>query len=343
VLGYLTDFQHLVKGLREEFMKRRVGFSALIAVIVAISSILITHARSSIPTLDGTLIYHRYSSYEAWDATLWMVDLPTGKQMQVGAQWKGMVSPINAHFSSDGLAITFMGSNSGLIEKDWDVFVSRWNGEQWSEPTNLTGPNSARDEDPKFAPNGRTIIYKENGVLATVSINSGAKRYLTVGQPESSMPFYSPDGKTILFERNGQIFTLKDGATTVMRSGAGRSSYYPIALDNQSFLYTRVQDNDHDAIYKGFFDRRPSIRYFFNSADWDSSDSYPLADGRRFIFYVSGNFLIPHGGYNLMVADLKAKKAYDLDELFKGVRSRDVNSDFEELGPAWTNVRFTHS
>lgn len=324
-------------------MKRRVGFSVLTLVLMAILSILIAHTRSSIPTLDGTLIYHRYSSYEAWDATLWMVDLPTGKQTQVGAQWKGVDSPINAHFSADGQTITFMGSNAGLSEKDWDVFVSRWDGAQWSEPLNLTGPNGARDEDPKFAPNGRTIIYKENGVLATVSKGGGHKKYLTAGQPESSMPFYSPDGKTILFERGGQIYTLKKGATTLMRSGAGRSSYYPIALDNQSFLYTRVQDNDHDAIYKGFFDRRPSIRYFFNSADWDSSDSYPLAGAGRYLFYVSGNFLIPHGGYNLMVADLKAKKAYDLDELFKGLRSRDLNSDFEELGPAWTDVRFTHT
>lgn len=343
MLGYLTDFQDLVKGLREGFMKRRVGFSLLAVLIVAISSILIAHTRSSIPTLDGTLIYHRYTSYEAWDATLWMVDLPSGKQTQVGAQWKGMVSPINAHFSADGQTITFMGSDSGLIEKDWDVFVSRWNGGQWSEPTNLTGPNGARDEDPKFSPDGERIIYKENGVLATVSQSGGRKKYLTSGEAESSMPFYSPDGKTILFERDGQIFTLKDGATTVMRSGAGRSSYYPIALDNQSFLYTRVQDNDHDAIYKGFFDRRPSIRYFFNSTQWDTSDSYPLADGSRFIVYVSGNFLIPHGGYNLMVADLKAKRSYDIDELYIGHRSSDLNSDFEELGPAWTNVRFTHT
>jgi hypothetical protein len=342
VLGYLTDFQDLVKGLCGVIMKRRVVLPSLLAILIALSSILIAHSRNLLPSLDGSLIYHRYSSYEAWDATLWMVDLPTGRQTQVGAQWKGMLSPINAHFSPDGHAITFMGSNTGLSEKDWDVFVSKWNGQRWSEPTNLTGPNGARDEDPKFSPDGVTIIYKENGVLTTVSKAGGPKKYLTANEPESSMPFYSPDGKTILFERNGGIFTLVNGVTTKMRSGAGRSSYYPIALDNQSFLYTRVQDNDHDAIYRGFYDRRPSIRYFFNSTDWDSSDSYPLADGSRFIFYVSGNFLIPHGGYNLMVADLKAKKSYDIDEVYKEVRSVDLNSDLEELGPAWTNVRFTH-
>ena len=343
MLGYLTDFHHMVKGLCGVFMRRRVGVSAFVAVVAALSSILIAHSRNALPSLDGTLIYHRYSSYDAWDATLWMVDLPTGQQTQVGAQWVGMVSPFNAHLSSEGRAITFMGSNAGLTQKDWDVFVSNWDGSQWSEPTNLTGPNGARDEDPKFSPDGDTIIYKENGVLATVSKGGGPKKYLTKGEAESSMPFYSPDGKTILFERSGEIFTLVNGITTRMRSGNGRSSYYPIALDNQSFLYTRVQSNDHDAIYKGYFDRRPSVRYFFNSTDWDTSDSYPLGDGSRFIFYVSGNFLIPHGGYNLMVADLKKKKAYDIDDIYKGVRAKDLNSDFEELGPAWTDVRFTHS
>ena len=44
-----------------------------------------------------------------------------------------------------------------------------------------------------------------------------------------------------------------------------------------------------------------------------------------------------------MVADLKSQKAYDLDELFDAEKGIDLNSDFEELGPAWTNVRFTHS
>ncbi len=332
----------MVKGLSGVFMKRRVAISFALIIIAALSAILFAHLRNSVPSLTGTLIYHRYSSYDAWDASLWMVDLPSGRQTQVGAGWRGMVSPINAHFSADGQTITFMGSNSGLSEKDWDVFVSQWDGAKWGEPTNLTGPNGARDEDPKFSPDGDTIIYKENGVLTTVSKDGGAKKYLTTGESESSMPFYSPDGKTILFERDGEIFTLVNGTTTQMRSGAGRSSYYPIALDNQSFLYTRVQDSDHDAIYRGYFDRRPSVRFFFNSKVWDTSDSYPLADGTRFIFYVSGNFLIPHGGYNLMVADLKGKKSYDIDELFRGLRDRDLNSDFEELGPAWTDVRFTH-
>jgi Tol biopolymer transport system component len=322
-------------------MKGRVAIALGVGFSILFSTILIDRARPSLPQLEGTLIYHRYSDYSAWDATMWMVDLPTGVMTQVGAGWTGMISPINAHFSADGQAITFMGSAAGLPENEWDVFVSRWKNGEWQEPINLTGPNGARDEDPKFSQIADTIIYKENGVLATVSINGGPKTYLTSGEPESSMPFYSPNGKIILFERDGDIFTLENGITTKMKPAPGRSSYYPIALDNQAFLYTRVQENNHDAIYKGFYDGRDSIRYFFNSTDWDTSDSYPLADGSRYIFYVSGHFLIPHGGYNLMVADLKKSKDYNIDTVYAKVRTSDINSDLQELGPAWTAVRFT--
>ena len=322
-------------------MKGRVAIALGLGVTILFSTILIDRARPTLPQLEGTLIYHRYSDYSAWDSTMWRVDLPTGRMSQVGADWKGVVSPINAHFSADGQAITFMGSAAGLPENEWDVFVSRWKNGAWQEPVNLTGPNGARDEDPKFSPITDTIIYKENGVLATVSINGGAKSYLTTGEAESSMPFYSPDGKKILFERSGDIFTLENGVTTTMNPAPGRSSYYPIALDNKAFLYTRVQENNHDAIYKGFYDGSDSIRYFFNSTDWDTSDSYPLADGSRYIFYVSGHFLIPHGGYNLMVADLKKSKDYNIDTVYAKVRTSDINSDLQELGPAWTAVRFT--
>lgn len=322
-------------------MKGRVAIALGVGFSILFSTILIDRARPSLPQLEGTLIYHRYSDYSAWDSTMWMVDLPTGVMSQVGTDWKGVVSPINAHFSADSQAITFMASSAGLPENEWDVFVSRWENGAWQEPVNLTGPNGARDEDPKFSPIADTIIYKEDGVLATVSINGGAKSYLTAGEAESSMPFYSPDGKKILFERGGDIFTLENGVTTKMNPAPGRSSYYPIALDNQAFLYTRVQENNHDAIYKGFYDGRDSIRYFFNSTDWDTSDSYPLADGSRYIFYVSGYFLIPHGGYNLMVADLKKSKDYNIDTIYAKVRTSDINSDLQELGPAWTAVRFT--
>ena len=322
-------------------MPKRVGVG-LILLALALASIFITLTHKNAPKLDGTLIYHRYSSYQSWDATLWMIDLPTGTLTQVGQNWKSMISPINAHFSADGQLITFMGSAAGLPENEWDVFTSAWNGREWSEPTNLTGPNGARDEDPKFSPDGARIVYKEDGVLVSMKADGAGKSYLTKGEPESSMPYVTANGKDILSRRRGDIYLLKDGAEVKMYAGSGESSYYPIGLDNTSFLYTRVQSTRHDSIMRGFFDGSASTSYFFNSTDWDTSDSYPYADGSRYIFYVTGDFLIPHGGYNLAFADLKNDKRYDVDEFYRTVRATDINSEYQELGPAWSLVRFNN-
>ncbi|CAB4923665.1 unannotated protein [freshwater metagenome] len=323
-------------------MQRRVAAGSLGLVLVLLS-IWIFGQRPHTPSLDGTLIYHRYTDYQSWDATMWMIDLPTGELTQVGRDWSSMISPINAHFSADGQMITFMGSASGLAENDWDVFTSTWNGSSWAEPKNLTGPNGARDEDPKFSPDGQTIIYKQDGVLVTMSADGSGKRYLTRGEPESSMPYFAANGKDILFERSGDIYLLRGGMQVKMYAGDGQSSYYPIGMDSKSFLYTRVQSTKHDAIMQGFYNGSASRSYFFNSTDWDTSDSYPYQDGSRYIFYVTGDYLIPHGGYNLAFADLKNEKRYDIDEYYRDKRTSEINSEYQELGPAWSPARFnTH-
>ena len=322
-------------------MRKRVA--ALLALrVLAVFTILITLIQNDKASLAGTLIYHRYTDYQSWDSTMWTIDLASGEQRQVNSDWRTMVSPINAHFSPDGQSITFMGSAAGLVENDWDVFTSQFNGEGWSEPINLTGPNGARDEDPKFSPNGSLIVYKEDGVLVTMKADGSKKSYLTRGKPESSMPYFAANGKDILFERQGDIYLLSKGIEIKMYAGEGESSYYPIGLDEKSFLYTRVQSSRHDAIMKGFYNGAPSSSFFFNSTDWDTSDSYPYQDGSRFIFYVTGDYLIPHGGYNLALADLKTHTRWDIDQWFKGKRTQDINTEFAELGPAWTSALYAH-
>jgi hypothetical protein len=319
----------MVKGLGGGFMKGRVAGVLVLSGLLVASTIALDRREPNLPSLNGSLIYHRYSEYGAWDATMWLLDLPTGELTQVGA-----------HFSADAQTITFMGSQAGLSENEWDVFTSRWQNGQWQEPINITGPNGARDEDPKFSPDGSKIVYKENGVLATVSVNGGAKTYLTAGKPQSSMPYFRSNGKDILFEREGDIYFLQNGVEKKMFAGEGLSSYYPIGIDVDSYLYTRIQYNKHDSIMKGFYDGSPSENYFFNSTDWDTSDPYPYEDAKKVIFFVSGNTMIFHGGYNLALADLDGKKIYSIDELYSYTKQKDINSDLQELGPAWTSVRF---
>lgn len=221
-----------------------------------------------------------------------------------------------------------MGSEKSV--EDWDVFVTHWNGKVWEEPINLTGPNGKRDEDPKFSPTENKIIYKEDGIVATIGL-TGNPSFFAPG----SMPFFLPNGKDFLFERHGDIYLNKNNFEIKMFAGEGLKSYYPIALNSKEFIYTRVQNSRHDGIMLGFYNGKPSEPYFFNTDQWDNSDPFPYKDGSRYLFLVSGDYAVPKGGYNLVVADLHSKKILDADALF-GI----INTDLEELGPNWTLHKF---
>ena len=330
-------------------LRNASGQARLIAGLIAAALItggiyMVKPANADIDDLSGTLFFHRYSDYASWDATMWSLDLDSGSFIQINKNWTTVLSPINAHVSSDGQYLTLMGSAAGLPEIDgqpqfdWDVFISHWEGSKWSDPINLTGANGKRDEDPKFSPDGKTIVYKEDGVLATVASTGGAKTYLSIGESESSMPYYRTNGIDILFERQGNIYLKTVTGDQLMDPGAGgESSYYPIGVDNERFLFTRVQDSKHDGIRWGYYDGRPSTDLFFNNDTWDSSDSYPYKDAKDFIFLVSGDVNIPKGGYNLVIADLKGKKIINIDDIYG-----EINDHQQELGPAWTPSTYTH-
>jgi hypothetical protein len=315
----------------------------LAAILITGAIYMVKPAKADIHDLSGTLFFHRYSDYGSWDATMWSLDLQSGAFKQINQNWTTVLSPINAHVSNDGQYLTFMGSAAGLpdidgkTQYDWDVFISHWEGSQWSDPINLTGGNGKRDEDPKFSPDGKTIVYKEDGILATVASTGGIKTYLSIGEPESSMPYYRTNGTDILFERQGKIYLKTATGDQLMDPGTGgESSYYPIGVDNERFLFSRVQDSKHDGIRWGYYDGRPSTDLFFNNDTWDSSDSYPYQDAQDFFFLVSGDVNIPKGGYNLVIADLKGKKVVNIDDIYG-----EINSHFEELGPAWTSFTYT--
>ena len=306
-----------------------IRYKAISTLVAFICTISISACAKSEPVFEGTLLFHNYSSYDGWDGQLYTVDLKSKKLTNLTSQWKNIKHTINGSFSADGTYLTFMGSESAI--EDWDVFVSHWNGQKWEQPLNLTGPNGKRDEDPKFSPKENKIIYKEDGIVATI----GLARKPTYFAP-GSMPYFLPNGKDFIFERDGSIILNKSGNEIQMYSGEGLKSYYPIALNERTFLYTRVQNSRHDAIMVGTYDGKPSQSLFFNNDQWDNSDPFPYKDGKQYIFLVSGDYLVPKGGYNLVVADLNSAKIIDADSLFGT-----LNTDLEELGPFWSPHSFS--
>jgi hypothetical protein len=286
--------------------------------------------------LTGKLFYHRYGVYGDWASKGFELDLATGRLVRIDKEWITAKSPLNFHPNADGTSITFMGTQTGLVENEWDVFVSHWDGSKWADPINLTGPNGKRDEDPKFSPNGHTVTYKENGVLATVEMDGTDRQYLTVGKPESSMPYYTSDGMKLLFEREGSIYLRsQDGSEAKLWRKRLTTAYYPINVSERRFIFTEVQSSHHDRLMFGYFDGTKARPLFFGSNQCDNSDAYPYKQAKRFVFYVS-TCIVPfkglyRGGYNIMVADLKNKKVFTVDAF-----NTRVNSDYLELGPAWS-------
>ena len=282
--------------------------------------------------LTGVLFFHSYSDYSAWDSNLYGLDLATGDLVWVNEHWKSMISPMNAHLNAAGDKMTFMGSNAGTAQTDWDVYVSTWTGSEWGEPTNLTGPNDQRDEDPKFSPDGKRIAYKNNGVLATMNSDGSDKQLLTIGAPESSIPFFTPDGSGIIFDREGSVMLRKnDGTESVLWAAGETKAYYAVGVDSERFLFTEVQTTHHDRTMWGFYDGRPAKPLFYAATDCDNSDPYPYKDGSRFVFYVTGCPFIYKGGYNVAIADLKTKTSYDIDDI-----NPETNTHQQDLGPTWS-------
>lgn len=291
----------------------------------------------AVPTADllglkGVLFFHSYSDYSAWDSNLFGLELSSGHLSQINKSWTSMISPMNVHLNPAGDAMVFMGSVAGLDEPEWDVFVSRWDGKTWSEPENLTGPNGMRDEDPKFAPDGKRIAYKNNGVLATMNANGSNKQLLTLGAAESSIPYFTSDGTGIIFDREGSIYLRSSsGDEKVLWQAAETKAYYAVGVDKDRFLFTEVQTSQHDRTMWGYYDGRPAKPLFYADKTCDNSDPFAYRDGSRFVFYVTGCPFIYKGGYNLAVADQLTKTSYNIDDI-----NPDTNSNVQELGPTWS-------
>ena len=221
-----------------------------------------------------------------------------------------------------------MGSQKG--RKDWDVFLTSYDGRRWSEPINLTGLNGKRDEDPKFSPDGLSIIYKSDGILNQISLTGTKIATYATGSTEASMPYFMPNGKDILFEDSKRIKIISDGIVRTVWGGQGLSAYYPIAISSNSFFFTETQSNRTDRIMISNLSGSAKP-LFFDSQIWDSSDPYPYQDGSRYLFYVTTNRETGFGGYDLAVADLRLKKTWNLYTI-----NRKLSTSMEELGPSWS-------
>lgn len=279
------------------------------------------------PLNEGFIIYHSYSNYDAWESKMLMYNFSTNIKTELSANWN-IDNTMNAHISPDGLKIVFMGDNSGL-PRDWDIYI--WNIGSTNHPTNLTNCNDMRDEDPKFSPDGNSIVFKQNGDIKVMNLSGNIIHTLTNDEYaiEESMPYFTTDGKQVIYAKDDNeksdiyIISIDGTGITSLYSEVGVSEYYPIIKDNASFFYTRwfSSSSQIDQIYQGdFFGNTNSLS--INDIDSDNSDVYPM--NSDYLFF-SSNRKGSIGGYDIYLGKISTGEVWSLTDF-------GINSSLEDLG-----------
>ncbi|HEX5000025.1 MAG TPA: hypothetical protein VFY29_17520 [Terriglobia bacterium] len=293
-----------------------------------------------VPPLAGRVVYHSYQSYNDGSSRLFILDLGSGQLNTISSGWTNLEDPMNAHWSPDGSRIVFMARpKKGRRAIAWfDVFL--YTIGQSGNPINLTNTGSLHEEDPKFSPDGQTIVYKTRpSTLAEMDTGGGPVRTIIASDgPERSMPYYSADGGSVWFSnRPGgmpnsassiHVIPVSGGPDHVVVDTPDVIDFYPIRDTIGQFLYSRTvsASNLFGQIY--MFDGFQSLSLPFNTVDADYSDAYPV--GTQYIL-LSSTKSGGQGGYDLYVADRNTGTMWSLGGYNSG-----VNTSREELGAAYT-------
>lgn len=289
-----------------------------------------------VATLRGRLMFHRYTNYDAWDSRLYLYDL-TGKQLTCLSERWGVDHAMNGNFSPDGRYIVFMGVPRGQHRGDaWDVFI--WKLDSRERPVNLTEGNGLRDEDPRFAPDGRRIVFKQDGDVRIMDLGTRQIAVLPFGgaRAERSMPMLTPDGKHVIYaegaRKDSDLFSInvEDGTRRPLAIEPELQEYFPVPLDATSFLFVRwtSRDDHHDQIWVGSLDGRTRRPLSLNQAGADSSDPYPI-DDRLIVF--SSTRPGGRGKYDLYIGDQEGGTSWSLSSL-------GINTPDDELGASYARA-----
>ncbi len=285
---------------------------------------------ASLPSFDGLMTFHTYSTYDAGDSKMYIYDFKTDELKQISRDSWNINNPMNGHFSPDGHYITFMGI--GPENGTWDIFL--YDVINDTKPVNLTASGTFRDEDPKFSSDGKSIIFKRDEHLAKIDMGT---RHLTVVTPDKSgfsMPYYSTDGNMVVYSGGEEdsfigLYNLNTGVDKILYNRVKVHEYYPITLDENRFYYSAgySENNRADQLYLGYFSGLVSKRLPFNAPDADYSDAAPVDDKWLIL---SSTREGGRGLYDLYIANNETGEIYSMNDYNAG-----INSQFNELGASY--------
>lgn len=296
-------------------MKRFISLAAAFAGALCMP--MTSAAEAGLP--KGWLLWHSYNNYADLDSELYL-RTPDGAVKTISGDF---IHAMNGSFGRSPERFTFMAIDRAADE--WDIYLS-----DHGEIVNLTRNSGFRNEDPKFSPDGKTIVFKRghrddsaDGFvynLALLDVKTREVTMLTDDSAEEAMPCFSADGKFIY------CASYTDGIGSVCRldlstktsefifSESGVNAYYPIVSgDKLYFTKWCSADNRCDRIMCYDGERITSLP--FDSDKYDCSDACPVG-GEKMMFSSTMN-----GSYDLYCYD--GSRVSPLTEL---------NSDKNELG-----------
>ncbi|MBR3283458.1 MAG: family 16 glycosylhydrolase [Ruminococcus sp.] len=267
------------------------------------------------------LLWHSYSSYSALDSRLYL-RTPDGTVKTISGDF---IHAMNGSFGISPEQIIFMAIDREADE--WDIYLS--DGENTE---NLTERSGFRNEDPKWSPDGKSVVFKrghwDNDAdgfvydLALLDIETRTVTMLTDDSAEEAMPCFSEDGSFIYYASYsggiGSICRLDTAShrTETIFSESGVTAYYPVVRGDELF-FTKWYSADNRCDQLVRYDDGRITRLPFDSELYDCSDACP-ADGDRMIFSSTMN-----GDYDLYLFD--GEKVTALTEINSG--NNDLGAD----------------
>lgn len=318
-------------------MLKRLLLILLVTMGVVGATVKVHGRNNNIPKVSGRLVYHSYSSYEAEDSKLYLFDFDNREKVCLSDKFANVFNTMNADLNNDGSEVVFMGMENNASDKKWDIYT--YNLES-GNLENLTRDNELRNEDPKFSPDGKKIIFKQGHWdekeddmvydLKELTLKNNKIRTITKDIEEDSMPYYSSDGNTIYYTRgigkSSQIYEVSRNSTKSVKkvySSNNVMCYYPIVYD-ETLYFTKwySKSNNCDTIMKMNLDTKKVSKLKFNNKNYNCSDPCPLSDKYIIMSSTKGD-----GGYDLYLADMESGNTWSLSEI-----SKEINDDKEQLG-----------
>ena len=281
----------------------------------------------------GWLLWHSYSKYEALDSRLFLQS-PDGVTREITGDF---IHAMNGSFGNSPDRFVFMAYNKAV--DNWDIYLS-----ERGEITNLTENSGFRNEDPKFSPDEKSIVFKRRRwsqeadgyayQIARMDLQTNTVTALTDSASELAMPCFSADGQAVYYVEYpvkdiGRIMKLdlQSQKTDVIFQEADVCAYYPIV--HGSLLYfTKWLNADNHCDQLMCFDGGQLRALPFNSEKFDCSDACPV--GENGMIYSS----MADGQYDLWFYNGKTarkwKQSTELNDLgadFFPLPAGDVNAD----------------